>query len=451
MLDIDIKMLPPKFTDYLGWAILFCLLLARIANGVIDSHVTVNKASGQGHTIDLIQHPNHTLQNYPGGQNAYPKSDIEFQTQIIPYEYIVKFSGFYKAVNRQNYIDASLAKFDLKTKDDSPVRYRIIKRQNIMAKYPSDFDLVEFYISDFDDNKTASVIETLTSHPLIKSVTPQQKVTRNIRSIDEEIHPDEIISATSSKSKDSQKNENRQQRPSGNVPSFIDRLMHPNSSLGCGDVEQEIDSPQSDTNSWIRGRRSLTYGHSYRYTNRRLLKAMPRQITATLQADILWQMGVTGAGVKVAIFDTGLSKTHPHFKKIRERTNWTNEKTLNDELGHGTFVAGVIASSKECLGFAPDAEIHVFRVFTKNQVSYTSWFLDAFNYAIMKKIHVLNLSIGGPDFKDTPFVEKVGPENTALCIPGVKPCYLGYKIITIYILGLGTYCERRDNDLCYWE
>ena len=85
----------------------------------------------------------------------------------------------------------------------------------------------------------------------------------------------------------------------------------------------------------------------------------------------------------------------------------SSEKTLNDELGHGTFVAGVIASSKECLGFAPDAEIHVFRVFTKNQVSYTSWFLDAFNYAIMKKIQVLNLSIGGPDFKDTPFVEKV--------------------------------------------
>ena len=41
------------------------------------------------------------------------------------------------------------------------------------------------------------------------------------------------------------------------------------------------------------------------------------------------------------------------------------------------------------------------------QVSYTSWFLDAFNYAIMKKIHVLNLSIGGPDFMDQPFVDKV--------------------------------------------
>ncbi len=50
----------------------------------------------------------------------------------------------------------------------------------------------------------------------------------------------------------------------------------------------------------------------------------------------------------MAVFDTGLSKTHPHFKKIKERTNWTNEKTLEDGLGHGTFVAGVIASSKGC-------------------------------------------------------------------------------------------------------
>ncbi len=39
-------------------------------------------------------------------------------------------------------------------------------------------------------------------------------------------------------------------------------------------------------------------------------------------------------------------------------------------LGHGTFVAGVIASSKECLGFAPDAELHVYRVFTNNQVKF---------------------------------------------------------------------------------
>ncbi|XP_056009187.1 membrane-bound transcription factor site-1 protease-like isoform X2 [Ostrea edulis] len=161
-------------------------------------------------------------------------------------------------------------------------------------------------------------------------------------------------------------------------------------------------------------RRSLSLGATYwhspaRFKGRRLLRAVPKQIVSALQAEILWNMGFTGAGVKVAIFDTGLSEDHPHFKRgrIKDRTNWTNEKTLDDGLGHGTFVAGVIASYKDCLGFAPDADIHVYRVFTNNQVSYTSWFLDAFNYAILKKINVLNLSIGGPDFMDHPFVDKV--------------------------------------------
>lgn len=55
---------------------------------------------------------------------------------------------------------------------------------------------------------------------------------------------------------------------------------------------------------------------------------------------------------------------------MQERTNWTNEDTLNDNIGHGTFVAGVIAGEDpECLGFAPDTEIYAFRVFTDAQVT----------------------------------------------------------------------------------
>lgn len=46
-------------------------------------------------------------------------------------------------------------------------------------------------------------------------------------------------------------------------------------------------------------------------------------------------------------------------------------------------------------------------MFSSLQVSYTSWFLDAFNYAIATNMDVLNLSIGGPDYLDLPFVEKV--------------------------------------------
>lgn len=104
------------------------------------------------------------------------------------------------------------------------------------------------------------------------------------------------------------------------------------------------------------------------YVGRRLMRAIPRQVTSALQADVLWSMGHRGQGVKVAVFDTGLARSHPHFKKVRDRTNWTDEKSLDDGLGHGTFVAGVIASSAECLGFAPEADLFIFRVFTNNQV-----------------------------------------------------------------------------------
>eukprot|EP00892_Ulva_mutabilis_P010988 jgi/Ulvmu1/8261/UM041_0072.1 len=132
------------------------------------------------------------------------------------------------------------------------------------------------------------------------------------------------------------------------------------------------------------------------------------QVSAALGAPKLWSQGYKGKNVRVGVFDTGIREGHPHIKNLRERSNWTHENTLSDELGHGTFVAGVIGGNgDECPGLAPDVLLHTFKVFTNDQVSFTSWFLDAFNYAIATKMQVVNLSIGGPDFMDRPFVDKV--------------------------------------------
>uniref|UniRef100_A0A061RBV8 Membrane-bound transcription factor site-1 protease n=1 Tax=Tetraselmis sp. GSL018 TaxID=582737 RepID=A0A061RBV8_9CHLO len=161
---------------------------------------------------------------------------------------------------------------------------------------------------------------------------------------------------------------------------------------------------------------SAADGHSapWRHSNasrRELLYPFhPQQnsVTSLFQADKLWSHGFKGQKVKMGVFDTGIRKDHPHVKNIDERSNWTHEPTLADGLGHGSFVAGVIASSDpQCPGFAPEVELHTFRVFTNDQVSYTSWFLDAFNYAIATEMDVVNLSIGGPDYLDEPFVDKV--------------------------------------------
>ncbi|XP_071613118.1 membrane-bound transcription factor site-1 protease isoform X3 [Heliangelus exortis] len=268
-------------------------------------------------------------------------------------EYIVAFNGYFTAKARSKFISSALKSSDIEN-------WRIVPRNNPASDYPSDFEVIQI------NEKQKDGVLTLEDHPNIKRVTPQRKVFRSLKYLES------------------------------------DPMLHCN----------ETRWTQKWQSSRPLRRASLSLGSGFwhatgRHSSRRLLRAIPRQVAQTLQADVLWQMGFTGAGVRVAVFDTGLSEKHPHFKNVKERTNWTNERTLDDGLGHGTFVAGVIASMRECQGFAPNAELHIFRVFTNNQVSYTSWFLDAFNYAILKKIDVLNLSIGGPDFMDHPFVDKV--------------------------------------------
>lgn len=64
-------------------------------------------------------------------------------------------------------------------------------------------------------------------------------------------------------------------------------------------------------------------------------------------------------GIKVAVFDTGLRRGHPHFRHVavcvvvlassflrlchyvQEMTDWTDDSSSDDEIGHGTFVAGI--------------------------------------------------------------------------------------------------------------
>lgn len=39
-----------------------------------------------------------------------------------------------------------------------------------------------------------------------------------------------------------------------------------------------------------------------------------------------------GAGIHVAVFDTGIQDGHPHFPNIAEVTNWTDEKNDHDSM-----------------------------------------------------------------------------------------------------------------------
>ncbi|XP_033228138.1 membrane-bound transcription factor site-1 protease isoform X2 [Belonocnema kinseyi] len=338
---------------HIHWLQVFLLLINSVIIGIGDQDV-INFIKNQAKFNDsLLSGPcyyesSNSNWSSCNSTNNLQEIKVQFSSTIVKNEYIVTFKGYYKPQTRENYITAALNSSGIKN-------WKIFSRDNLASEFPSDFDVVLL-----EETDKRSGLNALTDHPLVRRVTPQRLVRRTLK--------------------------------------FVDATED-------GDLEYKSFKRKIKSYKFQNSQSRQTQS---RHASRRLLRAIPRQITSILQADILWGMGVTGRGIKVAVFDTGLAASHPHFKKIKERTNWTNEKTLEDGLGHGTFVAGVIASSsRECFGLAPDAELYVFRVFTNSQVSYTSWFLDAFNYAILAKVTVLNLSIGGPDFMDHPFVDKV--------------------------------------------
>lgn len=350
-----------------------------------------------------------------GGSTANNGSDklhriqVEYETTVVQNEYIVRFDKYLSPMLREQVIREAL-------NESQVVNWRILQRQNPASQYPSDFDVLTL-----DERAPNTNVERLRSWPSIKSVTPQRMVHRTLKYIP--ITNDGASNDTSDgESMDDgvEEDDNSLDIEDENLLREIaDKLTHDGNGdseqfknfrrgLSSTTAKQVNNDTQHKENQTSHGDDGSFEKAQIRHTNRRLLRAaIPRQLTSILKADGLWGMSITGKGIRVAVFDTGLDKDHPHFKKVKERTNWTNEKLLDDGVSHGTFVAGVIASSKECLGLAPDAELHIYRVFTNNQVSYTSWFLDAFNFAILRNVHVLNLSIGGPDFLDHPFVDKV--------------------------------------------
>lgn len=97
-------------------------------------------------------------------------------------------------------------------------------------------------------------------------------------------------------------------------------------------------------------------------------RIMPlNETTIMVNANLLWSMGYTGRGVRIAIVDTGVDSSHPdlHFlngtSKIVESISFV-EEDVEDRHGHGTAMAGIaagsgLASGGRFKGVAPDALI----------------------------------------------------------------------------------------------
>jgi subtilisin family serine protease len=100
-----------------------------------------------------------------------------------------------------------------------------------------------------------------------------------------------------------------------------------------------------------------------------------------------------GQGVKIAVIDSGAATSHPNLNRIRNGYDVINNNrdTWNqDILSHGSHCTGVVGGSDPSFGirgFAPEAEIHVCKMFPGGQISQL---IDALEYCIEHQIDVVN-------------------------------------------------------------
>jgi subtilisin len=114
-----------------------------------------------------------------------------------------------------------------------------------------------------------------------------------------------------------------------------------------------------------------------------------------------------GQGIRVAIIDSGLATSHDQLNRVTAGLDIIDKATTPDAwnvdtLGHGSHCAGVIGAGDLAAGgvrsFAPEAEIHVLKLFPGGQISQL---IEALEYCIEKQVDVVNLSLGGADPSET--------------------------------------------------
>jgi subtilisin family serine protease len=121
--------------------------------------------------------------------------------------------------------------------------------------------------------------------------------------------------------------------------------------------------------------------------------------------DAEWAWSVTGgAGIKVAVIDTGIDADHPDLAaNVKGGVNFVRARGYvdpgrwDDDNGHGSHVAGIIGARDNAvgaIGVAPECSLYALKVLNKNGMGYTSDVIAAIQWAVNNGMDIANLSLG---------------------------------------------------------
>jgi len=122
-------------------------------------------------------------------------------------------------------------------------------------------------------------------------------------------------------------------------------------------------------------------------------------------------LGFTGAGVKVAVIDSGIDYHHPDLGgcfgpgcRVAAGYDFVGDTfpttapapdpDPDDCMGHGTHVAGIVGANGGVTGVAPEATLGAYRVFGCSGATYADIMIAAMERALADGMQVVNMSIG---------------------------------------------------------
>ena len=154
---------------------------------------------------------------------------------------------------------------------------------------------------------------------------------------------------------------------------------------------------------------------------------------------IPYQNGYDGNGIVVSIIDTGIDLNHPDLEGqiIGGYDFVDNDEIPEDTNGHGTQVAGIIASNGNLKGISPNSKILMYKVSEDGESVPSHLIIKAIEKSIEDNADIINISLGinqtntkidqavNKAVKNNIFVVTAagnfGPELSTIGSPGINP------------------------------
>jgi len=154
---------------------------------------------------------------------------------------------------------------------------------------------------------------------------------------------------------------------------------------------------------------------------------------------IPYQSGYDGSGIIISIIDTGIDLNHPDLEgKIIGGYDFVdNDEMPEDVNGHGTQVAGIIASNGNLKGIAPNSKILMYKVSEDGESVPSNLIIKAIEKSIEDGADIINISLGinqtntkidqavNKAVRNNIFVVTAagnfGPELSTIGSPGINP------------------------------